>query len=138
MTRQGLGVFTRLYEKHVAVVANVAPKGTVKLLGAVNVLHKIRECLNHPSIREQEPAAIERALELIGVQAKAKADAGESDPWWLLENAWSPGVLEKALACRDEDTARVRAVRGSRSGRKERPGTVEGKQEDYTTETLPI
>jgi hypothetical protein len=114
--RHGSGVFSTLYEKHVAVVASVAPRGAVKLLGAVNVLHKIRECLNHPAIREQEPAAIERALELLGVQAKAKADAGEADPWWLLENAWSPGVLEKALACRDEDTARQRAVRRSRHG----------------------
>ena len=114
--RHGSDVFSQLYERHRAVVASVAPKGAVKLLGAVNVLHKIRECLNHPSVREQDQAAIERALELLGVQAKAKADAGESDPWWLLENAWSPGVLEKALACRDEDTARMRAVKRPRGG----------------------
>jgi hypothetical protein len=107
----GLGQYTQLYEKHRAVVAAAAPAGAVKLLGAVNVLHSIRECLNHPAIREQGQADIERALELLGVQAKAKADAGEADPWWLLENAWSPGVLEKALKCRDEETARHRAVR---------------------------
>jgi hypothetical protein len=107
----GLGQYTRLYEKHRAVVAAIAPAGAVKLLGAVNVLHASRECLNHPSIREQGQAEIERALELLGVQAKAKADAGETDPWWLLENAWSPGVLEKALKCGDEATARHRAVR---------------------------
>jgi hypothetical protein len=112
----GLGQYTQLYEKHRAVVAAVAPAGAVKLLGAVNVLHSIRECLNHPAIREQGQAEIERALELLGVQAKAKANAGETDPWWLLENAWSPGVLEKALKCRDEETARQRAVRSSRGG----------------------
>lgn len=104
------GQFTRLYAKLNTVVATVAPQGAVRLLGAVNVLHSIRECLNHPAIREQGEADIERALELLGVQAKAKADAGDPDPWWLLENAWSPGVLEKALKCRDEDTARRRAV----------------------------
>jgi hypothetical protein len=113
----GLGQYTRLYEKHRAVVAAAAPAGAVKLLGAVNVLHSIRECLNHPAIREQGQAEIERALELLGVQAKAKADAGEADPWWLLENAWSPGVLEKALKCRDEETARHRAVRRNQGPR---------------------
>jgi hypothetical protein len=113
----GLGQYTRLYEKQRAVIEAVAPAGAVKLLGAVNVLHSIRECLHHPAISEQSEAAIERALELLGVQAKAKADAGETDPWWLLENAWSPGVLEKALKCGDEATARHRAVRRNQGPR---------------------
>lgn len=137
----GTGLFSRLYERHRAVVARHAPARAVRDLGSMAVLHTIREAVQHPLLRDQPPEELERALDLLGVQCQAKADAGEDDPWWLLRNAWSPRVLVDALAMPDERTARTRATRG-RSGPRgrgaPRPGSRTAAQEDYTTEDLPV
>lgn len=117
-------VYTRLYEYHRSVVARYAPAGAVRDLGAVGVRHEIRECLHHESLlvqgpggekRPRPPEEIERALDVLGIQAKAKADAGEPDPWWPLRKAWKPGTLVEALAMPDAEVAKGRAVRRSRA-----------------------
>lgn len=110
----GTGLYTRLYEYHRSVVSRYAPAGALRDLGPVAVLHTIRETLLHPLLRERTPEDLERGLETLGVQAKAKADAGEDDPWWPLRSAWSPRVLADALAMPDEQTAKMRAVKRPR------------------------
>jgi hypothetical protein len=111
----GTGLYTRLYEQHRAVVDRHAPAGAVRDLGPIAVLHTIREAVQHPLLRDQSPEELERALDLLGVQCQAKADAGEDDPWWLLRSAWQPRVLADAIAMPDVATAKTRATRG-RSG----------------------
>lgn len=112
----GTGLYTRLYEYHRSVVSRYAPVGALRDLGPVAVLHTIRETLLSPLLRERTPEELERGLEMLGVQAKAKADAGEDDPWWPLRSAWSPRVLADALAMPDEQTAKTRAVKRLRGG----------------------
>lgn len=135
----GSGVYGRLYERWSAVVARRAPPGAVRDLGSIAVLHTIRETVQHPLLRDQPPEELERALDLLGVQCQAKADAGEDDPWWLLRSAWQPRVLADALAMPDEKTARTRATRG-RSGPRgrnaPRPGVKSAPNEAYETKGI--
>lgn len=131
-------VYTRLYEYSRGVVRRHGADKLVKDPGPLAGRHRVREALQHPELREATPEQVEQALTVLGVQAQAKAEAGEDDPWWPLRSAWSPRVLAEALAMPDEKTARQRALRKSGSKRRgERPGVVTGAQEDYTTEDLP-
>jgi hypothetical protein len=108
-------MFIGLYVHWQIVVDRHAPAGAVKDPGSMAVLHVIREALHHPLLRQCSPEELERALDLLGIQCQAKADAGEDDPWSLLRNAWHPRVLADALAMPDEETARVRATKRSRA-----------------------
>lgn len=137
----GNGLYGRVYEHWAATIARVVPPGQVRVLGPQNVLHEIRECLNHKRVHGAPEADVLRAIDILAVESQARAEAGEAKPWWALEKAWSPGVLREALTTVDAVEARTRATRG-RSGPRgrgaPRPGSRTAAQEDYTTEDLPV
>lgn len=117
VTPRGLGngkagepdVYVELHAYHIAICNRVAP-GKVRDLGPHATRHKISETLHHELIREASIPEIKAALDVLGVEAQAKHDAGDQNPWWLLRDAWSPRVLSRALSMPDAETARMEAT----------------------------
>jgi hypothetical protein len=106
-----------LFAHHLAVCESSAPAAQLKRPTLLATRHVILEAINHPRIREASPEELKRAIDTLAIQGKAKADAGDDDPWWPLRSAWSPGVLADALAMPDEQTARTRAVKRSQGSK---------------------
>jgi hypothetical protein len=131
----------RLYRFWLAVVAE--SKAKVRDPGPLAGHDQVLRAVNTAMLAGASEEDLRRGLELLGVQCRARLDAGIPDPWWPLQYAWTPEVLKRAMDCQDEATARERALRLSRgSGSGGRRGGTGGVRtapnEHYETKDVPV
>ncbi len=107
-----------LYQAWRQIIADIeAERGTIHVRdpGPMAGPYRANEALSHPELAALSDRQVKHGLALLAEECKAKADAGEEDPWRLLESAWSPRVLRRALDAGTPERARKRAVKHPRA-----------------------